>query len=84
MSSPDSVWCCSPCYLLFLVGTPPAYTCCSMNAGYTAAVFSMALLYCHFPASLLPRCLEALRCAAGKDKVENEDLIKWGLPHDVW
>eukprot|EP00891_Asterochloris_glomerata_P009164 jgi/Astpho2/9164/e_gw1.00135.21.1_t len=20
----------------------------------------------------------------GKDKVENEDLIKWGLPHDVW
>ena len=53
-------------------------------AVYTAAVFSMALLYCHFPASLLPRCSEALRCAAGKDKVENEDLIKWGLPHDVW
>lgn len=20
----------------------------------------------------------------GKDKVENEDLIKWGLPTDVW
>ena len=20
----------------------------------------------------------------GRDKVENEDLIKWGLPEDVW
>ena len=20
----------------------------------------------------------------GKDKVENEELIKWGLPEDVW
>ena len=20
----------------------------------------------------------------GRDKVENEDLIKWGLPEDIW
>ena len=30
------------------------------------------------------RCIGGYKCYMGKDKYENEDLIAYGWPEDVW
>lgn len=55
---------------------PPLFAAAACNAAAAAQEFTAPVL--HITAS------RPLACMQGADKYENEDLIKYSLPHDVW
>jgi hypothetical protein len=54
--------------------------CASINQHVLACRFNIHYLYLHFRASQDSKYLIYM----GKDKYENEELIRYGLPEDIW